>query len=78
MDATFKGHTDSVRALCEVPGKGFLSASHDATLRLWAPTGQCITVFTGHKSLVYSCAASTSCVASGALLSTVLVRSLLH
>lgn len=67
VDKTFKGHTDSVRALCEVPGKGFVSGSHDATLRLWSATGQCTTVFTGHTSLVYACAASPLFLASGTL-----------
>lgn len=67
VDRTFSGHTDSVRALCEVPGKGFVSASHDATLRLWGPSGECITVFAGHTSLVYACAASSRCIASGML-----------
>lgn len=67
VDATFTGHSDSVRALCEVPGKGFLSGSHDATLRLWNLAGHCSTVFTGHTSLVYTCAVSRSCIASGEL-----------
>lgn len=67
VDRTFSGHTDSVRAICHVPGTGFLSASHDTTLRLWGTSGECVKVFTGHTSLVYACAVSSSLVVSGAI-----------
>jgi hypothetical protein len=36
------GHDDTVRALALLPGVGLVSASHDATLRIWSQQGQCV------------------------------------
>jgi phospholipase A-2-activating protein len=54
---TFVGHKDSVRCLCNLPGLGFVSGSHDSTLRVWSLAGDCLAVLVGHQSLVYTCAA---------------------
>lgn len=55
------------RALAEVPGVGFVSASHDFTLRLWALSGELLSELLGHTAVVYAVAALPSgVVASGA------------
>lgn len=46
------------RGLAIVPNIGFVSASHDMTLRLWDFTGEALSVFVGHEALVYSAAGS--------------------
>lgn len=66
VDRTYEGHTDSVRALCEVPGLGFVSGSHDMTLRAWTLAGDCIATLAGHTALIYACAATSTALASGA------------
>lgn len=64
--AAYTGHSDSVRGLCEMPGIGFVSASHDTTLRVWGLNGETLMELVGHTALVYSCAASSSgLIASG-------------
>ena len=64
---THSGHTDSVRGLCTLPGIGFVSASNDMTLRVWATEGGTLAQLAGHTALVYSCAATASgMIASGA------------
>lgn len=64
--ASYSGHTDSVRGLCEMPGIGFVSASHDTTLRVWSTDGETLTELIGHSALVYACAATSSgLIASG-------------
>lgn len=65
VDRTYEGHTDSVRALCEVPGLGFVSGSHDMTLRAWTLGGDCIATLVGHTALIYACAATSTVLASG-------------
>ena len=68
VQKTFQGHSDSVRSLCELPGIGFVSASHDMTLRIWAITGEVIAELVGHTALVLACAASSSgMIVSGVL-----------
>lgn len=66
VERTYEGHTDSVRALCEVPGLGFVSGSHDMTLRAWTLAGDCIATLVGHTALIYACAATAKVLASGA------------
>jgi phospholipase A-2-activating protein len=66
VERTYTGHTDSVRALCEVPGLGFVSGSHDTTLKAWALDGRCLATLQGHTALVYACAATSALLASGA------------
>ncbi|KAJ3415623.1 hypothetical protein HDV05_004499 [Chytridiales sp. JEL 0842] len=51
---TLTGHTDAVRALAEIPGQGFLSASNDSTLRVWNYDGDCLRELSAHTSFVYS------------------------
>lgn len=64
----YMGHTDSVRALCLLPDVGFVSASHDASLRIWSFQGEQLGQLLGHSSLVYCCAASPAgLIASGTL-----------
>lgn len=54
---TYKGHSDSVRGLCELPALGgFASASHDATVAVWALGGDLLRTLAGHAALVYSIA----------------------
>lgn len=53
---TYRGHTDSVRGLCELPGTGFASASHDMTIALWAIDGALLRTLVGHSALVYGVA----------------------
>lgn len=47
-------HADSVRSLCLASNIGFLSASHDATAKLWSRQQNLKRTFIGHASLVYS------------------------
>jgi WD40 repeat protein len=44
------------RGLALVPGIGFVSASHDMTLRVWDLTGTQLAILVGHQALVYSAA----------------------
>lgn len=66
VEHTYEGHTDSVRALCEAPGLGFVSGSHDMTLRAWTLAGDCLATLVGHTALIYACAATSTALASGA------------
>ena len=66
LAATYTGHSDSVRGLCELPGTGFVSASHDMTLRVWSPDGSTLAELVGHTAIIYSCAATQAgLIASG-------------
>lgn len=59
---TLREHTNSVDAVCWGPEPGhFLSASHDATLKLWnAESGRCTNTLQGHSAGVYHCAVSAN------------------
>jgi phospholipase A-2-activating protein len=49
-----------------LPGVGFVSGSHDLTLRVWALTGETLAECVGHSALIYSVAATPSgLIASG-------------
>eukprot|EP01023_Acetabularia_acetabulum_P006331 TRINITY_DN12645_c0_g1_i7.p1 TRINITY_DN12645_c0_g1~~TRINITY_DN12645_c0_g1_i7.p1 ORF type:complete len:643 (+),score=127.84 TRINITY_DN12645_c0_g1_i7:2-1930(+) len=62
----FDGHSDTVRALAEYPGLGFVSGAHDLTAKLWTLDGQIVSEFIGHKMLIYAVAVSQQgIVASG-------------
>mmetsp|Transcript_12029 Transcript_12029/g.33825 ORF Transcript_12029/g.33825 Transcript_12029/m.33825 type:complete len:812 (-) Transcript_12029:119-2554(-) len=52
--STIKAHTDTVRGLAEFPGLGFVSASHDQTLKVWTHDGQTLAELVGHRALVYA------------------------
>ena len=55
------------RALCWLGGVGFVSGSHDTTLRVWSASGEVLGVLIGHTALVYAVATSSSgLLASGA------------
>lgn len=41
-----------------LPNVGFVSASHDGTLRVWAADGSVLAELVGHTALVYAVAAS--------------------
>eukprot|EP00747_Dinoflagellata_sp_TGD_P183215 gnl/TRDRNA2_/TRDRNA2_37939_c0_seq1.p1 gnl/TRDRNA2_/TRDRNA2_37939_c0~~gnl/TRDRNA2_/TRDRNA2_37939_c0_seq1.p1 ORF type:complete len:429 (-),score=73.75 gnl/TRDRNA2_/TRDRNA2_37939_c0_seq1:108-1394(-) len=58
---SFREHSNSVDAVCWGPDAGtFLSASHDATLKVWdAATGKCSKTLSGHTAGVYHCAVSS-------------------
>ena len=57
-----------MRGLCNLPGVGFVSASHDCTLRVWTLEGETVANLVGHTALVYTCAASSKgLIASGVL-----------
>lgn len=64
---TVPAHKDSVRCLATLPGAfgSLISASHDTTLKIWNPSGECVAELVGHTALVYSVAVSTDIVASG-------------
>ena len=66
VERTYEGHTDSVRALCEAPGLGFVSGSHDMTLRAWTLAGDCLATLIGHTARIYACAATSTVLVSGA------------
>ncbi|XP_020626455.1 phospholipase A-2-activating protein-like [Orbicella faveolata] len=54
---TFTGHSDCVRGLAVLSALEFLSCSNDSTIRRWMCTGECLQVYTGHTSFIYSIAA---------------------
>lgn len=58
----FREHNNSVDAVCWGPEPGsFLSASHDATLKLWnAAKGEVTQTLRGHSAGVYHCAISSN------------------
>jgi len=60
--SVIKAHSDSVRGLAEFPGIGFVTASHDQTLKIWADDGRCIAELVGHQAIVYSAAVVNSAV----------------
>lgn len=51
---TYSGHTDCVRALAALNNDEFLSTANDATIRRWRVSGECVQVYNGHESFVYS------------------------
>ncbi|XP_039260144.2 phospholipase A-2-activating protein-like [Styela clava] len=53
---TFTGHEDCVRGLAMVSACQFLSCANDATVRRWTTTGECLQVYYGHTSFIYSIA----------------------
>lgn len=55
-----------IRALCVLPGVGFVSASHDQSLRVWALTGETLAELYGHSAIIYCVAATPGgLIASG-------------
>lgn len=64
--ATYKGHTDSVRGVAILPGVGFVSGSHDCSLRVWSLEGDVLAELLGHSAIIYHVAATDSgLIASG-------------
>lgn len=63
----FHGHTDSIRAMAEVPNEGIITASHDMTLGYWDYEGRRLVTFVGHSAIIYCCDFSikTNLIASG-------------
>lgn len=54
------------RGLCILPGIGFVSASHDCTLKVWSLSREVLAELVGHTAIIYSVAAtSTGLIASG-------------
>jgi phospholipase A-2-activating protein len=53
---TLTGHSDCIRAVAVVPSLGFLSASNDATVRLWSGDGEPLQELVGHTAYVYAVA----------------------
>lgn len=47
---TLMGHTKAIWDVAAIPGKRFVSASEDRTLKMWdAVKGECLATLTGHK-----------------------------
>lgn len=44
------------RALAASPDGGFVSGSHDMTLRVWSPEGRSLAELVGHTAIIYSVA----------------------
>lgn len=55
-EKVFTGHDDCVRDIASNSAIEFLSCSNDATVRLWAVTGECLRVYQGHTNFIYSIA----------------------
>ncbi|KAG2294470.1 hypothetical protein Bca52824_041139 [Brassica carinata] len=55
-----KRRCNTVRGLAVMPDLGFLSASHDGSIRLWALSGEVLLEMVGHTSIVYSVDAHAS------------------
>lgn len=55
-----QAHTIVNRALCILPGVGFVSGSHDTSVRVWALSGETLAELYGHTALVYTVAATAS------------------
>lgn len=55
------------RALAVFPGLGFVSGSHDLTLRVWDMQGNTISELLGHTAIIYSVAVlpARNLIASG-------------
>ncbi|KAK7082303.1 hypothetical protein SK128_004896 [Halocaridina rubra] len=51
---TFKGHKDCVRDLSVMSDTHFLSCSNDASVMLWAVSGECLATYYGHSNFIYS------------------------
>lgn len=51
---TYTGHEDCVRDLALISACQFLSCANDATIRRWTTTGECLQVYYGHTSFIYS------------------------
>jgi len=53
----YHGHTGVVRAIVELSGGRFASASNDKAVRMWAvESGACLTTLSGHTSYVWALA----------------------
>lgn len=65
------------RGLCLLPNVGFVSASHDLTIRVWTMSGQSIAELLGHSAIIYAVAATADgLIASGGLLVGLLLQGL--
>lgn len=51
---TLEGHEDCVRDLAVISACQFLSCANDATVRRWTTAGECLKVYYGHTSFIYS------------------------
>lgn len=51
-----KGHKDCVRALLSLPNDSIISASNDATIKIWNEDGECVKELCGHTNYIYSMA----------------------
>ena len=54
LSVFYSGHSDCVRGLAVLSAAEFLSCSNDTTVRRWSITGECLFVYHGHNSFVYS------------------------
>jgi WD40 repeat protein len=55
-------------ALALLPGLGFVSGSHDTSVKVWSASGDLLATCAGHTALVYSvagCGGDTPLIASG-------------
>jgi WD40 repeat protein len=54
------------RGVCVLPGVGFVSGSHDCSLRVWSLSGEVMAELCGHSAIIYSVAATPAgLIASG-------------
>ncbi|XP_071552858.1 phospholipase A-2-activating protein isoform X1 [Panulirus ornatus] len=51
---TYSGHKDCVRGLMVLSAKNFLSCSNDASVILWAITGEALSTYYGHTNFIYT------------------------
>lgn len=51
---TYNGHKDCVRDIAVLNADRFLSCSNDASVILWAISGECLSTFYGHTNFIYS------------------------
>ena len=55
-----------VRGVCVLPGIGFVSGSHDCSLRVWSLEGDVLAELLGHTAIIYHVAATgNGTIASG-------------
>jgi phospholipase A-2-activating protein len=48
------------RGVAILPGVGFVSASHDCSLRVWSGAGEVLSELLGHTAIIYSVAATAA------------------
>lgn len=75
MEKLIDAHSDTIKALCEVPSQnGFASSAADKTIKLWSQNGTQLAEFKGHLGAVTSlCVLDSGEIVSGSTDGTVKV-----